>query len=332
MQIKLMEIIWEVTLNCNKECEFCGSKDVINSGFKEISDDDKIKLAQDFNSYGVREVVLSGGEPGCLSTKVLKSIIGNLIKGNRCDVEIVTNGKIFEHKLPWKKIRRIGLSVNTLDEINYWNNKKLPVDFHNMTLITNFGNHNLKYVRYLFEFSKLFGAWQVQLTMGKKYQLNKNDIAFLRSELNDLDGGIDGNIIRADNLQDTHNCTAGFRACGVLANGDVVACLAERCFCNKMKTYGNLLDKSIKDIWESEFKDIRFDNTRKCCRDFISYPNIIVHSGKYDPTITQILYGVWPTKAVDYPNYPNPKIPNFNDVYVYGVTDYKLKSNFFNQD
>jgi len=114
--------------------------------------------------------------------------------------------------------------------------------------------------------------WQVQLTTGNELVLPPKGIAELREQLATIPG-----VALADCLQEQHECTAGLRSCGILWDGGVVGCLAERTYIptKDMTTYGELVGnnrRSLKEIWESEFRDVRFGGTRKSCRDCIKYP------------------------------------------------------------
>ncbi|MEK6832875.1 MAG: radical SAM protein [Nanoarchaeota archaeon] len=303
--LKLEEVLWEVTSKCNKNCHYCGSKNVLNK--KELTDDDKIKIAKQLADYGVKEVVLSGGEPGCLDTNTLKDIIRVLRNGN-CIVKVVTNGKIFEHQMDFSHFDAIGLSVNEIKDIEFCKDKR-GVNTDNFTIITNFGTHNIWDFDKLYNFAMNYNCWQVQLTMGE-LMLNADGIKYLKNKIKDTnkcfqfnpsEGYTSNKIILADNLQDGYNCTVGIRSCGITYTGEVIACLSERSYSEKLNIYGKLPEDSIENIWENKFKDIRFKCNRKCCRDYIKYPDVdkIVGDKEYE--------------TLSYPISPN------DPVYIYGV-------------
>jgi MoaA/NifB/PqqE/SkfB family radical SAM enzyme len=294
MKIKLQEVLWEVTPRCNKNCDYCGSAGITK--LSPLSDESLFEIAKQINDYKVPEVNLTGGEPGTLPSLTLDTIIG--ILSENCKVKIITNGELFKNRKDslnnFSKISRIGLSINVKEDLS----EEIAADLSAMklksktTVITNFGTHNIWFFHDILEYIKSIGVscWQVQLTMGK-YQLNKSGIIHLRGLINS--GMVDScrpagypHIVLADNLQACHECLAGVRSCGITYDGSVVACLSERSYYEKgfYKTYGNILStllgiprsnaKCLKEIWETGFQDIRFDDAccRKCCRDFIEYP------------------------------------------------------------
>jgi hypothetical protein len=76
---------------------------------------------------------------------------------------------------------------------------------------------------------------------------------------------------------------AGIHACSVSYDGYVCGCISERAWNDGMlwTQYGNLLHgQSLQNIWENEFKDIRFQGTRKCCKDCIDFPACVIPEPK----------------------------------------------------
>jgi radical SAM protein with 4Fe4S-binding SPASM domain len=94
----------------------------------------------------------------------------------------------------------------------------------------------------------------------------------LRRMVRELEGV---KYILADNLQDEHKCSAGIVSCGITVDGDVIPCLSERTSGN-VSVQGNLFKRTLKDIWETEFRDIRFgaEGWSKSCRNCVSYPKV----------------------------------------------------------
>lgn len=272
--LKLKEVLWEITPECNKNCSYCGSKDL--QGKKPLADKDLKKIAKQLADYGVEEVTLTGGEPGVFAEKkpaVFNNIVRILRKAN-VKVKAVTNGKLVlvdgvEETL--SDLDVIGFSVNTLDDTS---EEYCCFDRSKHTMITNFGKHNIWDFDELAEHAKIYRCWQIQLTMGENL-LNPSGIKHLRSKIAECDTP-DSNttIVLADNLQVCHQCAAGIRSCSITYDGGVVACLSERSYGGIQSVYGNLADRTLEDIWENEFKDVRFKECRKCCRDFVEYPEI----------------------------------------------------------
>lgn len=310
--LKLNEILWEITGLCNKNCEFCGSAD---SEKGELNMNDMIRVAKNIADYGIDSITLSGGEPGTLSYCTLDAIIDVLRIGIK-EVKVVTNGTILEDKEKAELFDRVGLSVNYASEIESMEKKvrNSPVP---ITMITNFGSHNYFDLESLKDFALKMRTikpnffWQVQLTVGK-FQLPTNGIKELWSRLQE-----NAYTVFADNLQETHTCGAGINGCSVLWNGNVIACLSERSYSSPILCYGNLLNRALEDIWENGFKDIRFG--RKChkhCRDCFKYPSTlpIIDMSKvpspipciYEPSSPLdnyphvVMYGVFPSNTMIY--------------------------------
>jgi hypothetical protein len=199
-----------------------------------------------------------------------------LIKG-KTKIKAVTNGLLLDKCSAenLKKFSAIGVSVNTKEEIdevlNKLENWKKKTS-NNLVMITNFGTHNVFSFEHLLETSRNFAVWQVQLTMGE-LQLPAEGIGFLREKIaNKKRAGF--KIVEADNLQECHDCMAGMRSFSITHRGNVIACLSERSYGDDGNVYGTLPRDNIKEIWENEFKDCRFE-CRKCCRDHITYPQIV---------------------------------------------------------
>jgi MoaA/NifB/PqqE/SkfB family radical SAM enzyme len=265
--LQLREILWEVTNKCNKNCDYCGSKDVMGA-CEPLSDDDTLNIAREIAKSGVNQVVLTGGEPGCLNDELFINII-KLLKHAMIDVKIVTNGLALEKNIS-QDIKTYGLSINTLEDIETCEHELELAD--KITIITNFGTHNIWNIEKIYEFAIDYPIWQVQLTMGE-YQLPADGIKLLREKLEGYSNDGDCIIVFADNLQRYHTCSAGLRSCSVTWDGNIVACLSERSYNNdNMKIYGNILKKPLTEIWREGFQDIRFECGRKCCRDYIDYP------------------------------------------------------------
>ena len=264
--LQLKEILWEVTNKCDKNCDYCGSKEVIDK-CGPLSDDSILHIAEEISKSSVSQVILTGGEPGCLSNKLFSNII-SILKTSDIDIKVVTNGLVFNNNMLHDTIKTYGLSINTLQDIEDAKNIEL---YAKTTIITNFGTHNIWDSKKIFEFATKYPLWQVQLTMGE-YQLTADGIKFLREKIEEYRQTEKCTIVYADNLQYQHICTAGVKSCGITWDGNVVACLSERSYDKNMKIYGNVLKRSLIDIWYKEFVDIRFKCDRKCCRDYIEFP------------------------------------------------------------
>jgi len=279
--IKLKEIIWEITGRCENKCSFCGSKE----HWEEKIDENKIiNIAErivEHKGMIPKEINISGGDPLLVSEECHKKITEILKKaGIICKIIInpksIKNQPIlrFQSALTSsdkiiKYYDRIGMSINSSKEVSEYGDLIIN---DKTTVITNF---NLKNI---FDFDDIANLikkkknvpWMIQFTIYK----NKSDLAlyenenkkaldYLSEKVSELISEI--NIIISDNAN-PGMCTAGTKSLGILSNGDVVPCLSMRCWSKKMNQQGNLLDKSLKDIWEEDFKDYRYKDF-ECCKD-----------------------------------------------------------------
>jgi MoaA/NifB/PqqE/SkfB family radical SAM enzyme len=283
--LKLEEIIWEITRKCNKNCKYCGSKDVIEK--ENPLDSVILHIAEEIAAYKVQIVTLSGGEPGLLSAPVLCQVV-EILKNATCDIRAITNGVLLSS---WSKeflsnFDVIGYSINYPEDFD----PDLLQKHNNITMITNFGTHNIWFFDQLAEIARSFKCWQIQLTTGGEFLLAPEGIEYLTNKIKQLSKDISplsGNvrqidssktkILIADDLQEEHCCSAGINSCGITAEGFVIPCLSERaCYGNtEIDIQGDLfINNSLAEIWENGFKEIRFgeDGWKHTCRKCIKYP------------------------------------------------------------
>ncbi len=294
MDLKLKEMLWEITLQCNKNCFYCGSNGQLEPVTKcwERKHSEELEcIAHAIAEYPPETITLTGGEPGVVPC--LESIV-DILRDAGISVRVVTNGTVFHCAEPTflQKFDQIGLSINTIEDIETLTNNTL-INKHrdNITIITNFGTHNIWDFDKIQHFATDFSLWQVQLTEGNKYQLTSEGIKHLYDKLSNADAS----TVMADNLQKCHTCMAGIQSCSVLVNGDVIGCLSERTWNKEITAEGNLINESLENIWETKFRYHRF-NDKQCCRDFIDYPEEAVDFSDlliqpFDEN-TQLVYGV----------------------------------------
>ena len=292
--LKLRDVMWELTPRCNKNCEYCGSSDVMNKQ-KELSKETYDSIVEKIIAYPPEELTLTGGEPTICSC--FDEVVDKL--SSKMRVKVVSNGTIFSKDTSiLNKISQIGYSVNTELEMENFNNNILPTwkDMFlielpkKITMITNFGIHNIWSFDSLFKFfiQSEFSVWQIQLTMGK-YQLNDTGLDHLKSKIagyNDgrfetlfspsIAKGTRSNkclIVLSDNLQEEHTCNAGMNSCSITYDGLVIPCLSERSWRKELRVNGDLKSDTLENIWEHSFRDQRFKGICESCRECIKYPN-----------------------------------------------------------
>ncbi len=291
--LKLIEMLWELTPRCNKNCKYCGSSGVMNKQ-KEVSKEIYDDIVNKILAYPPEEITLTGGEPSICS--YFDETVEKLSKKMR--VKIVSNGTIFSKDIKTlNRLSQIGYSINLEEDMENYRSNILP-NWKDMflielpkkiTMITNFGIHNIWSFQKLFDFfiESQFSVWQIQLTMGD-YQLNETGIEYLKNKIKDCNinerfeslffpkvkEGSDNKslIVLSDNLQECHTCTAGLNSCSITYDGLVIPCLSERSWRKELRINGDLKKQTLEEIWEHSFKEKRFKDSGEACRDCIKYP------------------------------------------------------------
>lgn len=305
MNYILKDIIWEFTSKCNKNCLFCGSKDII--GHKDLSYDEiDVILHEIIAQKDLEFLTITGGEPSIDAT--LPSIV-DIINKEKPDlkVRILTNGLFLTQpkclKLLDHKNNGIGVSVNTQDDIKSLEDLITNVkDKNKVTMITNFGNHNFNDFLYLFNFSKNFGLWQIQLTIDDKLQLNQDQIKQLLNYIEITDNG-NCKILRADNLTGLP-CTAGKTSCSITYEGEVIPCLSFRSWRKTLDVQGIIKKEGdLTNIWNNKFEKYRTSKC-VCCKDIVGVSELF----------NEVIPNYTPIKQFDI-----PKNSNDMSVSVYAV-------------
>lgn len=302
--LKLKEIIFEITLACNKECGFCGSKKYLRHEETYAEADRNahiLRVAEAISEYPPEEIVFSGGEPGMVDPNTLKKAIWFLRKAG-CNVKAVTNGLLIKNGL-YKEFDWVGLSVNSQEEADEWDKYFTHNDgINKITIVTNFGKHNIwEYNIIKALINGLDCIWQIQLTDGE-LALPIDGVDVLKDKIKNTTGI---KIVEADNLQDQHTCTAGWYSCGILENGDVVPCLSMRSWKDDIPVEGNVLKTPLKDIWETGFRDRRFNGNEESCRDCFFYP-VKPKSDSLEDSLEELLKNAKKSKI----DLTSPPLPN----------------------
>lgn len=335
MKIELKEIIWEFTLACNKNCSYCGSKKALT----DISEDAYSNYEMITNrildyhqqNKSALEVNFSGGEPATRYESLMTSAIA--LKNAGIEVKVLTNGLLFDKLEPKHEdvFSAIGWSINTKEDAqaDLHNQKLTPLP---ITIITNFGKHNIWEFETIAEKVKQYKAWQVQLTIGGDFMLPTDGIEHLWKKL-EIFSKMNPNIqvIYADNLQVKHECQAGWASMGILADGTCVPCLSMRSWSGKLDKWWkdnadehskdaqniwkqhSLQYNSLKDIWQNGamFQATRFEDCKNC-RSCFTYPEES-KSQNFCPSSLEDL--AWPKNSGTYIELNPPRM----DVMAYAV-------------
>ena len=269
MKYKLKDIIWEFTCKCNKNCSFCGSKDIIGNVDIPYETVDLI-IQEIIQQKDLEFLTITGGEPAI--DKSLPNIVNQFnIEKPDLKIRILTNGLFLENKECISLLNHtnngLGVSVNTQEDIKELDSLiKNAHEFKNkITMITNFGNHNLNDFLYLREFSSNFGLWQVQLTIDDDLQLNQENINNLFNYL-DITENKNTQIIRADNFNDLP-CSAGKESCSITYKGEIIPCLSFRSWRKTLDVQGIIKQSGdLTNTWNNKFEKYR-NNKCVCCKD-----------------------------------------------------------------
>jgi len=325
--VRLREAIWEITDQCGQNCSYCGSKSIINS--TPIDEEDIKAIIDNIAEYPPEEINISGGNPLLIYADIHRYLVEKL---HNTVCKIILNPFNIACADPITRVETlnlyaaVGLSVNTMDELScatdlLTKSNCAPCLNGKTTIITNFNLANIWNFKQIEDFViKHNLGWQIQYTMYK----GDNSLAVYQNEdannyLLDCIKKSTAKIIRADNFNDGA-CSAGAFSIGILANGDVIPCLSMRSWEDDSKSYGNLLEASLKDIWEYSFSAFRCREF-KCCKDVTG----CVEEIKHKPNLIMELGGVikgWPKQQYEQHEYKPITMAygiNTGQVFVYGV-------------
>lgn len=272
-----VEILWEITPECNKDCAYCGSKAL--RGCQMLPHDKIVRMASAIADSKMKpsEITLTGGEPGTVPFETLSDVMG-IFRHARIRVKVITNGQMFEtcernNSLFLYNFDRIGLSINDAGSACFW--KDFSRHYDNVTVVTNFGKHNLFDFDKISEVAKMFGHWQIQLTEGNEMQLPADGIRLIWEKTRNVPYAI-----LADNAQPSHRCMAGTYGCSITYHGFAIPCLSMRSWmADEIPTMGNLLRRPFEDIWVDGFREWRSSGHKGCCRDSVEYPYLCLGGG-----------------------------------------------------
>lgn len=328
---KLNEVLWEFTNKCNKNCEYCGSKDLMNNGAQELTIEQKLDVCKQIVSMGINELTFTGGEPSVKSNDLYKVVQYFRDNAPGIKLKILTNGNLFKghdlyrHGVIIDNMTSIGLSLNTLDDILELRKYRDTIPYEKTAAVINFGKHNIGDFVELIKAGLNFCAIQVQLTMGNDLQLDLPQIRTLLEDIKKVNESGLGKIYIGDNLSYHTSCVAGKSACSITFDGKVVACLSHRCF-TKIKYHGNLLTDKFSDIWSLCFSEYRNrDAEPLSCKDCTRICKLKQSTDTVPDTTTTItwvqeeLKTDWTKGAM--PTLITYGVGDFHDqhVYVYGV-------------
>lgn len=339
-QIKLKEIIWEITDHCNNGCKYCGSKKILNT--TPINETDILTIAKSIAEYPPEEINISGGDPFCVAYPIHEEVI-KIFKNAGIICKLIMSPKTLASK-PANILGRTmelydwcGISINNTYELEQANSLIADTRYKKFTVISNFSTVNIWDYHTIEAFVQKHNvAWQVQYTMGDidtsvydKPQARQFLFNSIRESMNKKI-----NIVPADNMNDGP-CTAGTKSLGILASGDVVPCLSMRSWADDLEEQSNLKIEPLQRIWENGFHNQRFCEFKSCkdeCKAIftkelaVTFPpicdikkedsDLVMKYGAFMPKPIQpinphggsMVYGVDPGITVVYGVFNNPSL------------------------
>lgn len=279
--------VWELTTECNLSCRHCASSCTEKGRKDELSKEEAAKAAEQIADLGVKWVSLTGGE---LFTSKVWYPAAKLLKKRGVHVHMITNGTLIcdnvIQKIKDADVSMVSVSLDGTKEIHdfirgdgvydsaYQGMKKMQKAGIRTGCITSVMKQNLSVLKELKEelIRDRVQRWQIQMAVPEGNMRLYQDSLLEPAQMTELidmayEMSLDGriHIILPDNVgyytkkemplrqygdhgcRVWKGCNAGIRSFGILSNGDVVGCTSMR---GNMFAEGNLLSRSLKEIWE----------------------------------------------------------------------------------
>lgn len=288
-------VVWESTTRCNLRCKHCGSGCGEKSKTPEMSTDMAKKALGGLATFGVENLVVSGGE---FTVRADWKILTEFALGKFQTVRIITNGRLGKRMV--KKLRsmpnldRLAISVSLDGDQELHNQCRGAGSFEAATelienldpisksVISTFTKNNFTH---RLEMLKLclnlkLGVWTIQMglpagRMEKHHALSLTDLRDLADfvwcakEIGEQYGLA---VIPDDCFGYRHpmrtddpwtGCPAGKELVSVFANGDLSGCPTLG-----HTIVGNILQDQLTEVWQKRFPVVRErpNSCRKCSK------------------------------------------------------------------
>ena len=277
--------IWELTLACNLRCRHCGSR-AGRAREDELDSEEALKLLGDLGDLGVRELVLSGGEP--LLRPDWPEIAARARKLGLL-VMIITNGTRLDGRTTERVrelgVHRVAISVDGLHGTHDYIRAReglleLLIEAFDRcaaaglltTAVTELNRLNLPEIEELVDLllAHRVETWQVQIGAptgnmadNMELMLDPEDLPELMEQLVGLKRRVLGRMridfgdncgyygphereIRKGRPGFWTGCMAGVQVMGIESNGNVKGCLSLPC---EAFVEGNIRQRSLAEIW-----------------------------------------------------------------------------------
>lgn len=278
------EVIISITNRCNFKCRMC---DIAKNKIAELSTAQWKQVIKDAALCGSRTIVFSGGEP------LLREDIFELIsytKNNSMGACLTSNGYLIQDgiadKLQKAMVDVVNISMEGPKPVHdYLRGKgmfeKAVSALENLrkhkietTIATMVSRYNYKYLSYIVEFAKDYGATTIKFQPFSRIFLDNRDgiDGFLtyEREIEKLTGIMQDVISRSNNysiatnpsgyletipfylgkkyINSNYGCVALENSCPINCNGDIYPCWV---IADKDSRIGNIKENSFLNLWNS---------------------------------------------------------------------------------
>lgn len=278
MSYSLRDAIWEFTLDCNLNCAHCGSS-AGTPRKNELTTEECYEVCTQLAELHCENVCLMGGEPFLRDDWYEISRYINILN---MDLSFVSNGLIVPDiidRLERLDIRVVGISLDgmkkthekirghgtydkTIKALDILNQRNIPT-----TIITTISKENFDDLLKMKDFLSRKGVnWQLQVAQpfgnfDRKKMISKEEFysTALFIAKHSIKGDFDSFPVVGAHCFGYHSdllpgvrwesCEAGIKSIGITSNGNIVGCLSMG---QTEFIEGNIRDKSIVDIWESD--------------------------------------------------------------------------------
>lgn len=280
---KLKEVIISITDRCNSKCKMC---DIPAEKTKELSSSQWKQVIRDASLIGAQTIVFSGGEP-LLREDIFELI--DFVKDNSMSACITSNGYLIDEgvasKLSQSGVDVVNISIDGPKEVHDYLRgcgafDKALMALENLrrhkiepTIATVVLSYNYKYLSYIIDLARQYGATTIKFQPFSRIFLNKRECEdyFLISdkEIKEIKQVI-GEVIHLCNRYGIatnprnylemipfylgkrpldYICSTLWTSCPINSQGDIYPCWV---ITQKDKLIGNIIEDSFSNIWSSE--------------------------------------------------------------------------------
>lgn len=251
----------DITSGCNFNCVACYRPKQTE---RDVSKDDLIRIIDEIDTFGVKNIIISGGEP---FTKPYLEKIVMYAHQHEIKSTIVTNATLIQERhqnFIKKYVSDLNISLDGHNEAV--NSKTRPLlsfgkvinvlhmlkkNYIRFNIITTLSKQNISYLEEMIAFGKSIGAKEhhfvrfIPIGRGSNYTqwyLSNEEWFRVIKRLQQ------SKRLLFDEKYLTGDCGAGTEFFCVLSNGDLTICTRKS---QKELRLGNILNENIKEIWNN---------------------------------------------------------------------------------